>query len=135
MARRVLDTNVLINFWRDSVGDRRLRAITRVDSRKWGRKLLDLHDGDAVTVTPVIIEFLCGVQSSHELTLAQAFLSSFKIADEGEIPPKDWEESQRLAQRVPRDGKARQLGDCLIRAICNRLKLEVLTGERRFVRP
>jgi predicted nucleic acid-binding protein len=135
MAKRVLDTNVLINFWHHALGKRRLGDVSLADARRWGRDLLDLHDGGVVIVTPVFVEFLCGVQNARELALAHAFLAVFKIADAGEIPPKDWEETRRLAQRVPEDGKTRQMGDCLIRAICNRLKLEVLTGEKRFVRP
>ena len=135
MARRILDTNVLINFWHHALGSKRLRDVTRADARKWGKRLLSLHDGDAALVTPVVVEFLCGVQSSHEMELSQAFLSPFGIADLGAMPPDDWTETRRLAQRVPSDGKPRQMGDCLIRAICNRLRLEVLTAEKRFTRP
>jgi predicted nucleic acid-binding protein len=51
----------------------------------------------------------------------------FRLADDGAVTMEDWEEARRLAVRVPRVGRPRQLGDCLIRAIANRLRLRVKT--------
>jgi predicted nucleic acid-binding protein len=37
-----------------------------------------------------------------------------------------------LVRRVPPDGSRRQMGDCLIRAIADRLNAEVLTRDAGF---
>jgi predicted nucleic acid-binding protein len=94
--------------------------------------LAALH-GTSATVSPVIIEFLAGTTSANELMLARAYLDVFVVIDHQQTPPQDWQEAQRLAQRVPRDGRRRQLGDCLIRAIANRLKHEVISYDQGFV--
>jgi predicted nucleic acid-binding protein len=83
-------------------------------------------------VTPVVIEFLAGVRGRHELELADKFLSEFAVLDDGNVVPSDWQEARRLARRVPQDGTRRQLGDCLIRAIANRLRADVLTLDEDF---
>lgn len=84
-------------------------------------------------MTPVVVEFLAGVQSAGELALARAFLAQFTVIDSGRILPEDWEETERLAARVPRDGKPRHLGDCLIRALAKRLKYDIDTDDRRLL--
>jgi predicted nucleic acid-binding protein len=78
--------------------------------------------------------FIAGIQSSSEMELARSYLAEFEIVDEGRILEEDWEHAKRLAARVPRDGKPRQLGDCLIRAIAIRLKCEVRSLDTRFQR-
>ena len=60
------------------------------------------------------------------------YLEAEKLVDRQNIPPADCQEAQRLSQRVRRDGKRRQLGDCLIRAIANRLNFDVLTNDEGF---
>ena len=40
--------------------------------------------------------------------------------------------AKRLAERVPRDGRRRQLGDCLVQAIANRLRYEVFAIDTFF---
>lgn len=82
--------------------------------------------------TPVVIEFLAGTKNSHELPLARACLAQFHVADAGDVRAADWGESRRLAERVPRDGKPRQLGACLVKAIARRLKYDVQTFDQRF---
>jgi predicted nucleic acid-binding protein len=129
----VLDTNILISYWKRVTGNNRLSAVTTEQAREWGHSLVKELDSDLI-LTPVCIEFLCGFGSAHEVKLGRAYLPAFDIADEGSISERDWQQARRLAERVPRDGLRRQLGDCLIRAICDRLRLEVLTGERRFPR-
>ena len=81
---------------------------------------------------PVVVEFLAGIQSSHELDLARAYLEEFDVIDKGDIPKGDWEEARRLAQRVPPDGSPRQLGDCLLRAIAIRFRCDVDSRDKRF---
>jgi hypothetical protein len=93
--------------------------------------LIAIHATNSL-LTPIYIEYVCGQGSAHEVELARAFLSGFKIADKGQILKADWEHARRIAERVPRDGLRRQLVDCLIRALCNRLNLECFTFEKRF---
>ena len=130
MARSVLDTNVLIYQWnRRSRGAAQPRSKTAVFD--WARELVRMHDTDAI-LTPVKIEFACGVRSRNELKLAENYLSVFCIADKGKILPEDWKEAERLARRVPSNRKPRQLGDCLVRAIARRLRLDVITYDATF---
>ena len=131
MARRILDTNVLINHWGREFSKTRPSTLTLKDARRSAEKLIELQSSNTI-LTPVYLEFLCGKGSEHEVTLAKAFLSKFEIADGGRILDQDWQNAKRIAARVPRDGLRRQMGDCLIRAICDRLKLEVFTFEKRF---
>ena len=133
MPRRALDTNILVSHWIKVTRGIHPAALTTEQAARWGRELAKLLDTD-LTLTPVCLEFICGQRSSHEVQLARAYLGTFRVADKGTILDQDWVEARRIAERVPRDGLRRQLGDCLIRAICNRLKLDVLTAEKRFPR-
>ena len=113
MADRVLDTSCLVAHWnqipsRDSLSEK--------EARIWAQRLIDNHNTNLI-VTPVYIEFVVGAQSADELKRYRAYLGEFKILDKGRIPPQVWTEARRIAQRVPKSGKKRQLGDCLIRAI------------------
>jgi predicted nucleic acid-binding protein len=81
---------------------------------------------------PVYIEFLAGVRNSVELQLATAYLKEFEILDNGTVEKADWSEAERVARRVPQDGRPRQLGDCLIRALAKRLRGDVATLDLRF---
>ena len=78
-------------------------------------------------VTPVEIEFLCGVASSHELRLTQGFLSRFEVIDQGIVLSSDWADARRLAQWIKDESLHRQLGDCFIVAITKRLRLELIS--------
>jgi predicted nucleic acid-binding protein len=131
VAKRVLDTNVLINHWIRSLGGRRLSDVRRAQAVAWANRLRELQ-GSAVILTPIYVEYICGQRNRHELDLARAYLGRFEIADRGNILRQDWDYARRLAERVPRDGLPRQLGDCLIRALCERLHLEYVTFEIRF---
>ena len=107
------------------------KSAAEEDVRGWAKELIRLEDTDAI-VTPVVVEFLAGVRSSHELKLTRVFLSAFRVIDGRKILDVDWSEAERLASRVPRDGKPRDLGDCLIQAIGTRLRYEVGSMDRRF---
>ncbi len=131
MARRVLDTNILINHWGDTFGRVSSRQITVRHADQCARKLISSQGTNSI-LTPIYVEFLCGQRSAHEVTLAKKFLASFEVLDQGRILPVDWENAKRIAARVPKDGLRRQMGDCLIRALCDRLKVEVFTFEKRF---
>lgn len=128
--KKVLDTSVLIRWWR-ICRDRTRGELTPARVRGWARELIAFHESDAI-VTPVYLELIAGVRDRQELHLTQVFLNEFRCIDEGHIPQQDWQEALRLAQRIPRDAKPRQLGDCLIRAIANRLKHQVVTYDGSF---
>lgn len=130
MKRIILDTSVLIRFWQQRSGGS-LRAVTPAAAADWGQELIKIHDTDAI-VTPVYLEMIAGVRSQQELRLTRAYLGCFRCIDGREIPAEDWREALRLAQRVPRDSSPRGLGDCLIRAIANRLKHSVQTLDQGF---
>ena len=66
------------------------------------------------------------------MRLAKSFLTPFELVDGGRILPADWEVAKRIAARVSADGLRRQMGDCLIRAVADRLNLTVFTFEKRF---
>lgn len=80
----------------------------------------------------MFVEFIAGVTNSVELALTRAFLEQFKVIDAGKISVEDWEETRRLAQRVPPTSKRRQLGDCLIAAIGERLHYDVIRFDKGF---
>lgn len=132
MKRAILDTDVLIAHWHRCIaGSPRGKSIAQAED--WARNLVRLYDTDAI-VTPVRIEFVAGTRTAHELRLARAYLAKLRAIDGGRILAEDWTEAQRIAERVPRDGKPRQLGDCLIAAIAKRLRYDVETKDRAFPR-
>lgn len=126
----ILDTSVLIQFWHRCRG-RLKRLPVEKDAKDWAAQLIARRRSRLI-VTPVQLEFLAGATSAEELRLFQAFLSAFTLFDEERTLPVDWQEARRLIQRVPRDGKPRQLGDCLIRAIATRLNCDVVPVDHRF---
>lgn len=132
MKRLVLDTNILVSHWRRSrTGS--LDDKTAEDAEGWARRLIELHDADAIA-TPVAIEFACGVASSHELELTRAYLGAFRSIDGGAISEADCREGRRLAEWVPPVSSPRDLGDCLIKAIANRRNYEVLSNDQGMPR-
>lgn len=128
MARRILDTNRLIGFWRRRRNDRPYSQISESEVAEWAIQLLEQTQSEGI-VTPVLIEFLAGTQSSEELRLARSFLAGLQVIDRGEISKDDWLNAQRYAERVPKDGRRRTMPDCLIRAIADRLNFELLTDD------
>lgn len=132
MRKRLLDTNILSEHWKRN-GGRRAEGQSAEDVRKWANELIGMYGGAAI-VTPVYIEFICGATSQREMQLAESYLGVFQIADKGDMRPDDWVEATRIARRIPYSGKPRQLGDCLIRAVANRLRMDVISGDRGFPR-
>ena len=130
MARKIFDTSALIRHWHDC-GGASPSGKTPADAAKWAQDLITIHDTDAI-VTPVFVEFIAGVTNSVELTLTRAYLEQFKVIDAGKITVEDWEETRRLAQRIPPTSKRRQLGDCLIAAIGKRLHYDVIRFDKGF---
>ena len=133
MRKLVLDTSVLINHWRRCRSGRPLQEISVAEAENWAQRLADIEHSDAL-VTPVVLEFLCGVVDRHEMRLARAFLRRFRPIDSGKTLVSDWREALRLAERVPGNRRPRDLGDCLIKAIANRLNHEVRTHDAAFPR-
>jgi predicted nucleic acid-binding protein len=80
------------------------------------------------------VEFIAGVRSSVELKLARSFLYEFVTVDKGKVTEDNWGRAMQFAARIPKDGKPRELGDCLILAIADRLKHDVQTLDRRLRR-
>jgi predicted nucleic acid-binding protein len=124
MARpRILDTNVLINHWCRAFE----KDTTPSELKAHAVELIELQ-GTSGIVSPVLIEFLAGARNSNELKLFRAYLEPFEVLDKGVIPARDWEEAKRFAQWIRRDRK-RDLGDCLIQAIAERLKADVVSSD------
>ncbi len=129
MSRNVLDTSVLLDHWHQR--RKKTRGLSEAGVRKWAQELAKVHETRAI-VTPVKLEFICGATSKQEMQLSDVFLREFEIVDQGRILAEDWQEAERIARRVPRTGKRRQLGDCLVRAIANRLRHEVISHDEDF---
>ena len=130
MPRNILDTSVLIRVWKLELS--KLKSpLTEVLASRWGQNLRDFYE-PAFLLSPVSIEFLAGSHSSDDLLLYRAFLSPFEVLDRGEVPADDWEQAKRFAERIPKDGKPRQFGDCIIAAIARRLRCEVITFDKGF---
>ena len=96
-------------------------------------ELIKIH-GTSAVATPVVVEFIAGISNSEQMRLALAFLDQFHAIDETQIPKSDWEDTLRIARRIPKDRKRRHLGDCLIRSIANRLNYDVFTIDKGFPR-
>ena len=126
MRHNVLDTTILIAHWRRCRLARPLTELDEAEVERWTRQLIEIKKSDA-TVTPVLLEFLCGVGDKREMILARAFLKPFKAIDDRRTLQRDWQEAQRLAERVPANRRPRDLGDCLIKAIAQRLNRDVRT--------
>jgi hypothetical protein len=142
MRQRFFDSNKIITALRTLGPDS-----TPAEASRLALKLIEQHDTKAI-VSPVEIEVLAGVRHPHDLELTESFLREFEIIDGRKIPPEDWEEAKRIAKRVvkydreiPRHRRkrrreqnpktpARQLGDCLLLAIANRLNYAIITGDQ-----
>jgi len=83
-------------------------------------------------LTPIYIEFMAGAKSAKDIRLFRSYLSEFVILDDGKVFKTDWDVALQIAERVPPDGKPRQLGDCLIRALARRLNCEVVSKDVAF---
>lgn len=130
MRRRILDTQILIRHWLDRLA-KTVGEADEQDAASWAAGLVETYSTNTI-VTPVYIEFVAGTRGAAELRLARAYLAEMRVLDGGKILARDWVEARRLAERVPRDGRRRQLGDCLIKAIANRFRYEVISGDQSF---
>jgi predicted nucleic acid-binding protein len=126
MRRFLLDTSVLITHWGRCRTGKRAAAIKEFDADSWARRLIEIEDTNAI-VTPVMLEYLCGVRDQLELGRARAYLKPFHSVDKGKTLVADWREARRLAERIPKNARPRDFGDCLIKAIASRLNYQVRT--------
>jgi predicted nucleic acid-binding protein len=126
MRRFLLDTSVLIRHWSNCRTGKKAAEIKEADADLWARRLIEIEETNAI-VTPVLLEYLCGVRDQLELGLARAYLKPFRSVDKGKTLVADWREAQRLAERVPKNGRPRDFSDCLIKAIASRLNYQVRT--------
>ena len=105
------------------------RPATPEDGERWARHLIEFRRTDAI-VEPVYLEFLCGARDGRELAVYDAFLKPFNRADGGRVLLVDWQLATKFARRPGRGGKPRDLGDCLVWAIAERLHREVISDDR-----
>ena len=82
-------------------------------------------------VNPVRLELPAGTKHRDELRLTEEFLELFPCFDTRRVLDEDWDEAKRLLKHVPSDGKARGVLDYLIRAVCNRLRLQLHTEDKQ----
>jgi len=132
-SRRVIDTNILINHWRRMSQNSNWDQVTREIVHLWADRLIKMESSNLI-LTPIGIEFLCGFTYHLEMQFAKDFLLKFQFADGGEIRSEDWSTALSLAERIPKNQKRRQLGDCLIASICKRLRLLISTADINFPR-
>jgi len=107
-TKLILDTSILISGWRLCRQGRPLVEIRQSEVVRWATRLADRNNTDAL-VTPVYMEMIAGTVDRRELLLTRAFLNCFRCVDERRILPTDWEEAIRLAQRIPRKPRPRDL--------------------------
>ena len=122
MARRVIGSDRLTQLYRGNVK-------TQKDARAVAAARLADHPQDGI-LTSIRLELLGGTRDQTETHLTTIFLDAFSLFDGGHVLAVDWSEAERLAKRVPASGRSRGAVDCLIRAICQRLHLEIDTDDR-----
>ena len=127
MRGRVIDSNVVIALWHG-----RPPSPVAVRSEQTARQVagwwLNAHPDDGL-LTPVRLELLGGGQSKDEVRLTEYFLDQFPLFDSGVVLAEDWATAIRLAKRVPHDRRPRGAVDCILRALCQRLHLDLETGD------
>lgn len=124
--KRVLDTNILIEHFQTM---RPLDGKGADDALACAKQLIKDRDSDAI-VSPVEVEFLCGVLNQPEMRLREAFLHAFRVIDDRKTLPQDWHEARRLAKHPGFHARPRDLGDCLIVAIAERLHHEIASFDK-----
>jgi predicted nucleic acid-binding protein len=127
MRKRCLDTNVLIDHFLHSL--KPLLGKSSKDAEASARSLIAARNTDII-LSPTAVEFLCGILNQDEMRLREAFLKPFHVLDQGRTLPEDWEEARRFAKHAGHHARPRDLGDCLITAIADRLNLEVETDDK-----
>jgi predicted nucleic acid-binding protein len=130
MSKQTFDTNILINHFNRH---RPLDGKSEKDAESWVQILTQDHDTKLI-LSPVEVEFLCGVVDEHEMRLREAFLRRFEVADDHRTLPEDWKEARRFAKHPGYQPRSRDLGDCLLLAIADRLNLRIITDDKGLKR-
>lgn len=125
---RVLDSNVLIRFWRRQQRRTGVATPDETTAKEWAAALKRSY-GPIAILSVVYLEFLGGSARRAETTAYRAFLDEFEVADGWSIDDRDLESARRLAARVPSDRRPRGAMDCLISATASRLRMEVITAD------
>lgn len=132
---KILDTSILIHHWHQALKRARITpGANRTGEqtvRSWARNLITLRQSKSI-LTPIYVEFMAGAKSAKDIRLFRSYLAEFVVIDEGNVFKADWDVALQIAERVPVDGKPRQLGDCLIRALARRLNCEVVSKDVTF---
>ncbi len=78
MPKFSLDTNVLISHFNQL---RPLDGKWENEAEQWARSLTSNRETNAI-LSPVEVEFLCGVVNRHEMRLREAYLRAFEVVDD-----------------------------------------------------
>lgn len=132
MPRLLFDTNYLVTHWNKFPEK---QEQTESSMREWAQKLIEQHQTPYVC-TPVLIEMYAGTVDSKDLALHKAYLAEFRAIDDQNIPPVVWREALRISKRINpnRSTKRRHFADCLIKAIADHFRYEVLTNDQEMRR-
>ena len=130
MPKPVLDTNILIAHFQKF---RPFDGKSPLDAEEWAKVLIADKETNAI-VSPVEVEFLCGVLNQTETVLREGYLRAFRLIDDRKTLPADWEEARRVAKHPGFHAGPRDLGDCVIAAISERLHCAVISDDKGLSR-
>ncbi len=129
MRLRVIDSNILLALWHGRYpSPTTLKVRTRPTAKLVAAAWLKIYPGDGV-LTPIRLELTGGGLDRAAVQLTDYFLDLFPLFDGGDVRREDWDTASRLARRVPFEPRPRGAVDCLIRAICQRLRLDLETQD------
>ncbi len=129
MRPRVIDSNILLALWHGRFpSPTKVKVRTKPTAQLVAGAWLKLNPGDGV-LTPIRLELVGGSLDRDAVRLTDYFLDLFPLFDDGDVRREDWDAAARLARRVPFEPRPRGAMDCLIRAICQRLRLDLETQD------
>ena len=125
MRPRVIDSNVLLGLWHGRYPSPiKVKVRTKRTAKLVAATWLRIYPGDGV-LTPIRLELVGGGLDRDAVQLTDYFLDLFPLFDGGDVRREDWNTASRLARRVPFEPRPRGAVDCLTRAICQRLRLDL----------
>lgn len=129
MRPRVIDSNILLALWHGRFpSPTKVKVRTKPTAQLVAGAWLKLNPGDG-GLTPIRLELVGGSLDRDAVRLTDYFLDLFPLFDDGDVRREDWDAAARLARRVPFEPRPRGAMDCLIRAICQRLRLDLETQD------
>ena len=127
MRPRVIDSNILLALWHGHYpSPTKVKVRTKSTAKLVVKAWLAINPTDGV-LTPIRLELVGGGLHRDQVKLTDYFLDLFPLFDDGDVRREDWDAALRLARRVPFEPRPRGAVDCLIRAICQRLGLQLKT--------